>query len=134
MLPQRDAAVPTNRFTDSPSLLYLGAPGIDSAAGTIGALGGPIYISRETQNIPENSVVLGAGGRVISRDGQHVGNIAQTVASEGGTITHFVISQGLLFHTHKIVPVHWIDKVENNDAHLVVTASSLQTLPDYNQV
>ncbi len=115
------------------NLYYLGAPGIVPATGILADFNGPIYISRETKNIPEGASVLDVGGRVISQDKQHVGNLEQVVTSDKGVITHFMMSKGLLFKTHKLVPADWIDYVENNTIHLLVPTETLQNLPDYDQ-
>jgi len=116
------------------SLYYLGVPGFAPATSALTAIGGPIYISRETRNIPENGMVLDVGGHVLTRDGKHVGNIEQVITSDQGIVTHFIVSEGLLFKTHKLVPAYWIDHVQDKDIHLVVGTEALHTLPDYTQV
>jgi sporulation protein YlmC with PRC-barrel domain len=117
-----------------PSLYYFGAPGFVPATGALAAVNGPLYVSHETKNIPENATVLNVCGRVLAQDGQHVGQLEQVVTNDAGSITHFVLSEGLLFKTHKLVPAHWIDHVEAQNIHLAVVADTLLTLPDYSQM
>jgi len=116
-----------------PSLYYLGVPGFVPATGALAALNGPVYISHETKNIPENARVLDVGGRVLAHDGLPVGHLEQVITDDLGRITHFVLSAGLLFKTRKLVPAHWIDHVENKVTHLAVASDTLLALPDYSQ-
>ena len=47
---------------------------------------------------------------MISADGFHVGNIERVVTdTETGRINQFVISQGLLPKSRKLIPFHWVD-------------------------
>ena len=48
-------------------------------------------------------------------------------------VTHFVISQGVLFKDRKLVPAHWVKSVEEDGVHLVVSAQLLEHLPSYEE-
>lgn len=90
------------------------------------------YIERTKQNIPEDTVALEEGARVVSADDQHVGDIEQVLMdSESNYATHIVISQGLLLKTHKLVPTFWFSTVTEDEVTLAVPASFLEQLPDY---
>src|SRR5258706_5506589 len=54
------------------------------------------YRSETEQNIPEDTVALKEGARVISEDDQHVGNVERVFTrSDNDRATHFLISAGL---------------------------------------
>ncbi len=84
------------------------------------------------QNIPENTVPLQNGSNVISSDEKHVGDVERLfVEPHSKKITHFLISHGVLFKDHKMVPVNWVQSVEENKVHLTVSAEVLKDLPPY---
>lgn len=90
----------------------------------------PGFVAQTTTNIPEGDVAIRNGANIISQDDQHVGDVSE-VKTSGDKATHLVISQGLLFKSHKLIPVDWISEVDDNEVHLAVTANMLKTLPDY---
>lgn len=84
------------------------------------------------QNIPGNTVPLKEGTNVLSSDDEHVGNVERLfVEPDSSTATHFLISQGLLFKNHKLVPVNWIRSVSEDNVQLGVSSQLLEILPDY---
>lgn len=87
-------------------------------------------IAHTARNIPEETVALKEGARVLSSDGEHVGNI-ERVFTASDTVTHFLIAQGLLFKAHKLVPMNWVDSISEDEVHLAVSADYLQSLHDY---
>jgi len=85
-------------------------------------------------NIPEHTVPLKEGADVISVDEKHVGGLERLfVSSDNDRVTHFVISQGLLLKERKLVPAHWVDRVEEDKVHLTVSADLLDRLPAYDE-
>ncbi len=82
------------------------------------------------QNIPENTVPLKDGSNVISSDGKHVGDVERLfIEPDSHKVTHFLISQGLLFKDHKVVPTNWVKSVEENKVNLTVSSKLLEDLP-----
>jgi len=116
--------------TESPSLyMYppLGGPLTYTPAGY-----NPGFIAQTTTNIPENDVALKNGANIISEDGQHVGDVAEIITgAQSERATHIVISQGLLFKSHKLIPMDWVRDMDENEIHVAVTAQTLKSLPDY---
>ena len=110
-----------------PAQSNIGFPGI--------ALGHYTWPSGETKrNIPEDTVPLKEGTNVVSSDGEHVGDVERLFLEEGSNqVTHFVISQGLLFKDRKLVPVHWVKSMEEDEVHLVVSSQLLERLPSYQE-
>ncbi len=92
----------------------------------------PIYVAKTTKNIPEGTVALEEGAKVISSDEKHVGNIEQVVVdSQDKRVTHFVVTEGVLFKDRKLVPVTWISEIDENEVHLSVASNTLDRLPAY---
>lgn len=90
------------------------------------------YVTRVTRNIPDGTIALKEGARVISLDKQHVGSIENVIVNPGtDALTHFVISQGLLLKTRKVVPMSTVAEVEEDEVHLSLSAYDLENLPDY---
>lgn len=91
----------------------------------------PAYAVRTTQNIPEGTVALEEGAKVISQDEKHVGNIEQVVVEpQDHRVTHFVIHGGL-FSERKLIPVLWISRIEEKEVYLSISAALLERLPEY---
>ncbi len=84
------------------------------------------------QNIPANTVPLKDGSNVISSDGRHVGDVERLlVEPDSGKVTHLLISQGLLFKDHKMIPTNWVQAVEEDKVNLKVSSRVLEDLPPY---
>lgn len=92
----------------------------------------PVYVARTTQSIPEGTIALEEGARVISQDGKHVGNVVQVIVDpQDNGVTHFVVSEGVLFKERKLVPVTWISRIDEDEVYLSTTAGVLDRLPEY---
>jgi uncharacterized protein YrrD len=92
----------------------------------------PRYVRRTERNIPEGAVVLEEGTRVISADGEHVGDVAEIFVDEDDDIiTHLLITRGLLFKEERFVPVSWIEGVWGDAVHLSVESPLLTELQSY---
>ncbi|MGE5376650.1 MAG: PRC-barrel domain-containing protein [Bacteroidota bacterium] len=92
----------------------------------------PLYTIRATQNIPDGTVALEEGAKVVSADNKHVGNIEQLIVdAQDKRVTHFVISEGLLFKERKLIPVLWIASIGEYQVRLSVNARTLEQVPAY---
>jgi uncharacterized protein YrrD len=91
----------------------------------------PAYAMRTDQNIPDGTVALEEGAKVISKDDKHVGGIEQVIVDpEDNRATHFVIHGGL-FAERKLLPVVWISHIEEKQVYLSVSSAVLERLPEY---
>lgn len=92
----------------------------------------PDYLEYVRKNIPEGTVALKEGARVMSHDGEHVGNVDE-IFTDATTkqATHFVISQGLLFKERKLLPTNWIRDAGEDDVMLTVSTQMVNNLPEY---
>jgi len=90
-----------------------------------------LYIRRTEKNIPEGMVALAEGAKVLTEDGEHVGNIETLITDPNERVTHLVISSGLLMKERKIIPSHWLSAVAEDEVHLSVDSRLLERLPEY---
>jgi uncharacterized protein YrrD len=95
----------------------------------------PVYTIKTTQNIPEGSVALEEGAKVISADDKHVGNIEQLVVDpQDNRVSHFVIGEGFLFKERKLIPVTWISSIGEKEVYLSVKSGTLERVPEYHSM
>jgi uncharacterized protein YrrD len=96
----------------------------------------PGLVARVERNIPDDEVALKKGAHLYSSDDKHVGDVEEVLADSRADgkderATHVVISQGVLFKAHKLIPIDWVSEVNDNDVRLSVNARTLEALPDY---
>jgi uncharacterized protein YrrD len=110
-----------------PSHSNIGFPGI--------GLGHYTWPAGETKrNIPEDTIPIKEGPDIVSSDGKEVGNVERLfVDVDSNKVTHFLISQGLLFKDRKLVPVHWVKSVTEDNVYLAVSSQVLERLPSYEE-
>lgn len=84
------------------------------------------------RNIPEGTVPLKEGAKVISADGEHVGNLERIVTGPGTDrrATHIVISKGLLLVGKVFVPITWVGEIGEDEIRLVVRRQLLNRLTE----
>ena len=90
-----------------------------------------LYVRRTEKNIPEGMVALAEGAKVLSEDGEQVGNIETLVTDPNERVTHVVISSGLLMKERKIIPAYWLGNVTEDEVYLSVEPRLLERLPEY---
>ena len=92
------------------------------------------YRSTTEQNIPEDTIALKEGARVITANGQDIGSIKRIfINPENDQATHFLIAEGLIFKEQKLIPVSWIREIQQNEIRLNVGAAILNKLPEYKE-
>jgi uncharacterized protein YrrD len=92
----------------------------------------PPCVVRTERHIPEGTVALEEGAKVLSSDGEHVGDVEAVLTDpEQDRATHLLISQGLLLKEEKLVPTTWVSMVLEDEVHLVVGSRALDQLPEY---
>jgi hypothetical protein len=119
----------------APTLLWY-PPAMGVYAGPGGAVvSGPAkvrYVKTVEENIPENTIALKEGARVLSADGEHIGNVERLIVN-GDTkeVTHLLVREGILLKKHKAIPADWIGEAFEEEIHLVVDKKLLSGLPDF---
>ncbi len=92
----------------------------------------PEYTVATDRNIPEGTVALKTGAKVISSDDERVGDIEEVLTEpEADRATHFVVSEGVLLKQKKLIPTHWISTVLEDRVLLSVDAQVVENLPEY---
>jgi uncharacterized protein YrrD len=110
-----------------PSQTNIGFPGMG-----LGHYAWPM--SETKRNIPENTIPIKEGTDIHSSDGQEVGEVERLfVDSDSKQVTHFLISQGVFFKDRKLVPIHWVQRVEEDSVYLAVSSQVLERLPSYEE-
>mgnify|MGYP006302614913 CR=1 FL=1 len=133
--PLGDRAAPAGLATSGiPSMTWY-YPWAGSAwwhAEDFSAFAKPQYAVSSVRNIPEDTVPLEEGGRVISADEVHVGDIERLYADpEENRVTHLLVSRGLIIKEKKLIPSFWIDTVVEDEVQLTVESTIVDNLPDY---
>jgi uncharacterized protein YrrD len=91
---------------------------------------GPKYVTETRLNIPDNTVALKEGARVIACDNNEVGHVEQVLTSTpADQVTHFLIVRGLLVKEHRLIPVGWVEGLADDEVRLTVDSSAVEQLP-----
>lgn len=117
-----------------PDDMYLNNPPAVPSTSTSGGVPvtGDSPVHRETQqNIPEGTVAVKEGAKVLSRDGRHVGSVDKMLIDpQSQKATHFVIAKGLLVKERKIVPLDWVRNMGEDEVSLEMDENFINRLPD----
>ncbi len=100
--------------------------------GTYPGYGRPPFVVSTEKNIPEGTIPIKEGSRVLGRDGEHVGDVERiyTEPTEN-RVTHFVIVRGLISKERKLIPTAWVDEVAEDRIRLSVNKVLIDRLPLY---
>ena len=92
------------------------------------------YRIETVQNIPENTLALKEGVRVISADKQYVGDVVRILTEPSGNrVTAFLISAGAFFAEKKLIPVTWIHEIQEQELYLNVGTAVLDKVHEYQE-
>jgi uncharacterized protein YrrD len=87
------------------------------------------YPTETVQNIPEGTVAMKEGAKVIAADGEHLGHVERIVAdSSVDQVTHLLISRGIFGKDVKIIPIKWVMKIGEDNVYLRVNKDSVEGL------
>jgi sporulation protein YlmC with PRC-barrel domain len=103
--------------------LAVGAPLLQTSSEQI--------VTRLEQNIPEGTVAMKEGARVIAADGKQVGNVERVLAEpQMEQITHLLVSSGWFTKETKLIPVAWVRRMGEDVVHLRVGKDSVRDLAE----
>jgi uncharacterized protein YrrD len=86
------------------------------------------------RTIPDNLVALDEGALVFSADDEPVGRVERVIANpDNDQVTHFVIERGALLKERKLIPIHWVESLGEEQVHLRVATQLLKQLPPYRE-
>jgi uncharacterized protein YrrD len=92
---------------------------------------GEQFVTQIEQNIPDGTVAMKEGAKVISADGKPVGKVERVLAdSSVDQVTHLLISAGTFNKEKKLIPIKWVMTVGEDDVHLRVNKESIEELAD----
>jgi uncharacterized protein YrrD len=92
----------------------------------------PPYIRKTELNIPDDTVPLEEGAKVVSTEGDHVGDVERVYAEEEEQrVTHLLISKGLVSKTRKLIPSMWVESVSEDNVRLSISKNFVEELPEY---
>jgi uncharacterized protein YrrD len=94
--------------------------------------GRPRYVAKTKKNIPEGTVALEEGAKVMSSDGEQVGNIERVITDPlEDRATHLLVSEGLILKEKKLIPTAWMSSVVEDGVRLSVDSDLVESLPEY---
>jgi uncharacterized protein YrrD len=97
-----------------------------------GGVGYQEIITQKRINIPEDTVALREGARVISSNDKHVGHVDEVLTDPvTNQVSHFVISSGVLLKSRKLIPIEWAADLSEDRVDLAVGTGTLERLQDY---
>lgn len=89
------------------------------------------FVTRVEQNIPEDTIAIKEGAKVISKEGKVLGKVERVVVnSAGDQATHLLISRGGLSEDKKLVPINWVKSAGDEEIHLGVKEETVAELTD----
>jgi hypothetical protein len=99
-----------------------------------GGKNNPPLVKNTDQNIPDGSVALKEGAKVVSSDQKHVGNVEKVIIAQGSDeATHLLITKGLLNREKKLIPIDWVEQVLEEEVSLSIGEDFIDRLPDYKE-
>lgn len=120
----------------SPAVFYYGSISqwSNNNSGFIPVVEPPRSDGTEMPNLPEDAVLLGTGTDVYTSDDQHVGKIERVFTDPNSNrATHFLITQGMLLKSRKLIPAAWVDTTTDQQVRLAVRGRQVERLPDYHE-
>jgi len=94
--------------------------------------GKPPFVRKTTLNIPEGTVPLEEGAKVLSKEGQHVGDVETVYADDAEQrVTHLLIAKGLISKSYRLIPSMWVASVSEEAVRLSVDEPFVENLPEY---
>lgn len=94
---------------------------------------GPHRQKVSKQTVPESSVEIGEGTKVVTLDDEHAGDVEKVFTNEDGQLTHLLISKGIIFSTERLVPAGWVRQVNDDEIKLYVRKEVVEDLPEYTE-
>lgn len=88
-----------------------------------------LYVEKIEKNIPEGTVAIKEGAKVLTSEGEYVGKVERLVANAPtDQATHLIISKGLLTEEKKLIPINWVQQMGEDEIHLSVKKVTVEEL------
>jgi sporulation protein YlmC with PRC-barrel domain len=89
---------------------------------------GDEYVTQMGRNIPEGTVALKEGAKVMSTDGKHVGSVELVIATPNlDHVTDLLIT---ISNEKKLIPMDWVTTMTDDEVFLGVEEHSVKQLDD----
>jgi uncharacterized protein YrrD len=90
---------------------------------------GEKFITRIKQNIPEGTVAVEEGAKVITEEGKYVGKLERIVTElPEDQATHLLISKGFIAEEKRLIPIGWVQRMGEKEIHLGVKEETVDEL------
>ncbi|MEW5938870.1 MAG: PRC-barrel domain-containing protein [Chloroflexota bacterium] len=88
-----------------------------------------LIVTERVRNIPEGTVAMKEGAKVVAAEGERVGQVERVLAEPSeDRITHLLISSGLAAKARKLIPIRWVDSIDEDLVRLRVKKVSVDEL------
>src|ERR1700716_2038303 len=110
-----------------------GPPNITMNCGSIGIHSCPIHASYlSNRKLAGSEMKIELGARVRTRDGRDVGEVHRVLVDlEDDAVTGIVVLKGRLLSRDILVPLDFIDRADEHEVVLTLTADELDQLPEF---
>lgn len=89
------------------------------------------FVTTIEQNIPAGTIAVKEGANIITAEGRYAGSMESVFADLAATqITHLLLSNGLIAREKKVIPIHWVMTMDEDEIHLRVEKTSVEELSD----
>jgi uncharacterized protein YrrD len=92
----------------------------------------PPYVRTTDRSIPEGTVPVEEGAKVLSKDGEHVGDVERVFTDQDEQrVTHLLIKKGMISKSRKLIPTMWVADVGEKQIRLSIDALFVEHLPEH---
>lgn len=92
------------------------------------------YEVEEKEQIPQGTVALKEGAKVISKDGKEVGKVEKVLTEdEKERVTGLLITKGVFNREKKMIPANWIGRIKEDGVELTVASDFVESLKDFQE-
>jgi len=114
---------------ESSSSLIVGYPSLGTPAVQVPSE--KRIVTHIEQNIPEGTVAMKEGAKVITAEGKNIGSVERVLADPMvDQVTDLLVSRGLFTKQAKLIPIHWVMMMGEDKVHLRVSRESVEDLAD----
>lgn len=91
----------------------------------------PLFVKSTRRNIPEGTVPLEEGAKVVDAGGEPVGEVEEIFAEpEEHRVVHILVSRGTFVKERKLIPTAWVRDILEGSVHLSVGKAIVDGLPE----
>jgi uncharacterized protein YrrD len=91
----------------------------------------PLYVKKTERNVPEGTIALEEGAKVLDARGDPVGEVEDIYAEpEEHRVTHVLVSSGTFSKERKLIPTAWVRDVFEDSVRLSVDKKIIENLPE----